>query len=294
MSNREIVIGTRGSKLALIQTQIVVNDLKKNNPDLNIKVHVIQTSGDRGNLTALGAFVGEIEKALLEKKIDIAVHSFKDMPAEITAGLRFSAILKRADAREVFILKEGERFDSAKKYKIGTGSPRRSLLLNHYFPHMTVVPIRGNVDSRIGLVDSGELDGVILAAAGLIRIGMSQRITKYLPVNQFIPAPGQGALAVQTHIADHEMRDLVSPLDDKHARLCSNAEHIILKEISGGCSIPLGAFAECLESDQLKMWAFYGSNADNDINKEIDIFHVNDIGKIPRQIAQRLKKNYKE
>ena len=294
MSNREIVIGTRGSKLALIQTQIVVNDLKKYNPNLKIKVQVIKTSGDRGNLTALGAFVGEIEKALLDEKIDIAVHSFKDMPAEITNGLRFSALLKRADAREVLILKEGERFDPAKKYKIGTGSPRRELLLNHYFPHITVVPIRGNVDSRIGLVDSGDLDGVILAAAGIIRIGMAQRITKYLPVNQFIPAPGQGALAVQTRITDHEMTNLVSPLDDKLTRLSTNAEHIILKEISAGCSIPLGAFAECLENDQLKMWAFYGNNAENDINKAIDIFHVNDIAKIPRQIAQRLKKNYKE
>jgi len=294
MSNREIIIGTRGSKLALIQTQTVVKSLLKYHPDLNIKTQVIRTHGDRGDLTTLGAFVGEIERALLDNRIDVAVHSLKDMPAALTQGLRFSAILKRADVREVLILNKGQKFIPGTKYRIGTGSPRRTLLLQHYYPGISVIPIRGNVDTRVAMVDSGDLDGVILAAAGLIRIGMTNRITEYLPVDKFIPPPGQGAMAVQSRIDDQQMQDLLSVLDDKNSRICTQAEHIILKEISGGCSIPLGAYAQCLDNDQIKMLAFYGLDQNRNINVQTDIFPVNEIGKRPRQIAQILKKHYKE
>jgi len=294
MSIREIVIGTRGSKLALIQTQIVVNNLLKYNPDLKVKVQVIKTSGDRGDLTALGAFVGEIEKALLDSNIDIAIHSLKDMPAIVTKGLQFSAILKRSDVREVLILKKGEAFDPQKKYTFGTGSPRRELLLKHYFPRIKVVPIRGNVDTRVGMVDSGKLDGVILAAAGLIRIGMEDRITEYLSVGEFIPPPGQGAMAIQTRVNDSEMIELVKPLDDKDTRLCTKAEHLILKEISGGCSIPLGAYAQCHNSDNITMIGFYGYNIKGQINFKSATFEIVDMANDSQKMARDLKRNYSE
>jgi hydroxymethylbilane synthase len=292
MSNREIIIGTRGSKLALIQTQIVVKNLLLYNPDINIKVRVIKTSGDRGNLTALGAFVGEIERALLDKEIDIAVHSLKDMPAKVTEGLRFAAILKREDVREVLILKKGEIFNQQKGYTFGTGSPRRQLLLKHYFPEINVVFIHGNVDSRIAMVDSGKVDGVILAAAGIIRIGMSDRISEYLPVNTFIPPPGQGAMAVQTRISDHDMIKRVTPLDDKNTRICTITEHIILNEISAGCSVPLGAYAEYIDDEYIRLTAFYGYNASQKINTVQEAFHINEAATRSKLLAKNLKKNY--
>ena len=291
MSNREIIIGTRGSKLALIQTQIVVKNLLSYNPEIRIKTKVIKTSGDRGNLTALGAFVGEIEKALLNNKIDIAVHSLKDMPANVTEGLHFAAILKREDAREALVLKKGIKFDPQKNYTIGTGSPRRQLLLKYYFPNINVIFIRGNVDSRVAMVDSGQVDGLILAAAGLIRIGMRNRITEYLALNEFIPPPGQGAMAVQTRFNDHDMIKMVTPLDDKNTRLCTTTEHIILNEISAGCSVPLGAYAECNDK-KINMMAFYGYNKNSRINVVKRTFDIKESVKLSRQIAKNLKKNY--
>lgn len=292
MNNREIIIGTRGSRLALMQTQIVIKSLKKKLPHLNIKTKIIKTSGDRGKLNSLGAFVGEIEKALLKKEIDLAIHSFKDMPSVLTPGLKFSAILKREDAREVLIFKKGESFDPQKNYVIGTGSPRRQLLLNHYYPHFKVVSIRGNVDTRISKIDFGQLNGVMLAAAGLIRIGMADRISEYLPINKFIPAPGQGALAVQTREDDTEMIELVTPLEDTKTRFCSLAERILLEEILAGCSIPLGAYAECFNENEIKLIAFYGYNKDGQINFEETSFAIDNFEKSAKETARRLKQNF--
>ena len=292
MNNREIIIGTRGSKLALIQTQIVIRSLQKKFPQLKPKTKIIKTSGDRGKLSALGAFVGEIEKALLSKKIDLAIHSFKDMPSVLTPGLKFSAILKREKADEVLVLKKGEPFNPQNKYVIGSGSPRRELLLNHYYPHFKVVPIRGNVDTRVAMIDFGQVDGIILAAAGLIRIGLTDRISEYLPRNKFIPAPGQGALAVQTREDDVEMIELVTPLDNANTRVCSQAERVILEEISAGCSIPLGAYAEIINGDQIKLIAFYGYNKNCEINVEETSFGVDDLKRPPKEVARLLKQNY--
>lgn len=292
MATPEINIGTRGSKLALIQTQIVTQALQQKFPNLQFKVKVIKTSGDRGKITTVGAFVGELEKALLKKEIDIAIHSFKDMPSVVTPGLTFSAMLKRADASEALVLKNGELFDDQKEYTIGTGSPRRKRLLNHYYPNIKVVPVRGNVDTRIAMVDFGQINGLILAAAGLIRLGIEERISKGLEIGKFIPAPGQGVLAVQTREDDKKILNLVSPLDDENTRICARAERIILEKISGGCSIPLGAYAQFVAEDRINMIAFYGYTEEHQINIGEITFSKDEIDTKSKELAIQLKSNF--
>lgn len=293
MNNNEIIVGTRGSKLALIQTRIVTNNLLKINPDLKFKIQIIKTTGDKGNINTPGAFSGDIEKVLLEKKIDMAVHSFKDMPSVSTPGLKFSALLKREEANDVLVLKNMTAFNPGKNYIIGTGSPRRALLLKYYYPHFSVVPIRGNVDTRISIADSGKMDGVILALAGLKRLGIVDRVSLLLSLDKFIPAPGQGILAVQTRENDLEMIDIVHPLDDPETRLCAKAERLILQEISAGCSVALGAYARCLGRNQIELRAFYGLNEIGKLNFESITFDKTDIENYSINIAALLKQKYR-
>lgn len=294
MTSREIIVGSRGSKLALIQTQLVINKLKSFHPGITIKTKIITTSGDKGNLQEKGAFVTEIEQALLNSEIDLAIHSLKDMPAVSTPELIFSAILPREDASEVLIFKQGHLFDPKKNYKIGTGSPRRELLLKHYFHNMETVFIRGNVDTRIAKVDSGEVDGIILATAGLNRLNLQNRISVKLPLVKFLPAPGQGAIAIQTKAGNEETAKIVSPLNDKKAALTTKLERVILEEISGGCSIPLGAYALFTDSTNIELSAFYGKNKDDDLNSATVKIEGQDAFDKAKLLAGFLKENYAE
>lgn len=242
-----ITVGSRGSKLALIQTEQFVAGLKKVNPHIEFSISRIVTGGDReqhkqfDDIEGSGVFVKELETALLDGKIDLAVHSLKDMPVELPPGLCLAAVTKRVDPRDVLISTGATRLaDLPAGAGIGTGSPRRTIQLNAYRPDLKACSIRGNVDSRIRRVTGGELDGVIIAAAGLIRLGWEDRISEYLPVEHFLPAVGQGALAIETRFGDKEIA-LVRPFNHLPTEQSVTAERSLLRALGGGCRAPIAA-----------------------------------------------------
>ncbi len=240
-----IIAGTRGSKLALIQTESVVARIKKANPRLEIDTVKINTAGDRDRQTSLdrmgvAVFVKELEDALLDHRIDLAVHSLKDVPTELPPGLCLLAIPERIDPRDVLVAKSKlEELTSGSS--IGTDSLRRRIQLARLRPDLTLSSMRGNIDTRLKKVASGEVDGAIMAAAGLLRMGWEGRITETLSLDQFLPAVGQGALAVEARSDDKDVAEIVSPLNDVSAWRSVMAERAFLLALGGGCRAPIAA-----------------------------------------------------
>ncbi len=252
-----IRIGTRGSALARWQTDHIADGLRAVHPGLSVEVVVISTHGDQALDTPLpllggkGAFTAEIESALLSGQIDCAVHSLKDLPVEDAPGLIIAAIPPRADPRDVLISRGGQMFnDLPVGASIGTSSPRRAAQLKHRRPDLNVINIRGNIDTRVrkALDRSGDYDGILLAAAGVLRLGMNSVITQILPTLLMLPAPGQAALAVQCAI-ESPVRRALAALDHAETRAAVTAERAFLKGLGGGCSMPVAALAESDEQD---------------------------------------------
>jgi hydroxymethylbilane synthase len=240
-----LIVGSRGSKLALIQTEIVISKIKALNSGLEVTLKIIATSGDKDRHTSLenigiNVFVKELEDALLNRRIDLAVHSLKDVPTDIPAGLKLMAFLEREDPRDVLVAKAPFNQLPAGS-KIGTGSLRRSIQLHRYRPDIQAVAIRGNVDTRVRKVTSGELDGVIIAAAGLSRLGCLDKITEYLPLEHFLPSVGQGALALEAREADADITGLEISLNHLPTWQCVTAERAFLLTVGGGCRAPIAA-----------------------------------------------------
>ena len=262
----KVVVGTRGSKLALTQTNWVIDQLKERNPQVEFEVKIIKTKGDLIQHLSLdkigdkGLFVKEIEQQLLDKEIDIAVHSMKDMPSTLPAGLRFAGTPEREDPRDVLILKEGYKNidDLPRGAKIGTGSKRRKYQLLKYRPDLEIVPIRGNIDTRIQKIKDENLDGIVLAAAGMIRAGMTEQISYYFPVDLMVPAPTQGALAIEIRENDLEIESLVNSIKDEVTQVRVAAERGFLIGVNGSCHVPMGAYCEIV-GDQLKLTGLYGN-----------------------------------
>ncbi|MGA2368037.1 MAG: hydroxymethylbilane synthase [Dehalococcoidia bacterium] len=248
-----ITAGSRRSKLALIQTASVVDRIKAANPKLEVEVREIVTSGDRDRHTQLdrlgtAIFVKELEEALLRREIDIAVHSAKDLPTEIPEGLALIAVSARQDPRDALVAKARlEQLDAGSR--IGTGSLRRSIQLCMQRPDLQICPIMGNVDTRLRKVASGEVDGFLVAAAAMLRLGWEEKITEYLPVDSFLPAAGQGALAVEARLEDKEIYDLISPVNHLSTWQCITAERAFLRELGGGCRAPIAALATIGDRD---------------------------------------------
>ncbi len=241
----KIVVGTRGSRLALIQTESVVARLKEINPQLEVSVRKIVTAGDRDRRTDLdrigvAVFVKELEEALLDGRADLAVHSLKDMPTDIPLGLGLLAVTERLDPRDALVARVRLN-ELAPGSRIGTDSLRRAVQLAQYYPNLKVGSIRGNVDTRLRKVASGEIDGVIVAAAALLRLGWTDRVTEYLPLAQFLPAVGQGALALETRLDDKEMAELLSPLNHLPTWQSVMAERAFLRALGGGCRAPIAS-----------------------------------------------------
>jgi hydroxymethylbilane synthase len=241
----KIIIGTRGSRLALIQTESVLDRLKLIHPGLEIVVRKIVTAGDRDRRTHLDrigtdVFVKELEEALLDGRIDLAVHSLKDVPTDIPPGLALIAVAERDDPRDVLVAKALLN-DLPSGSRIGTGGLRRTIQIAKIRPDIETCNIRGNVDTRLRKVDYGEVDGVVLAAAGLKRLGWQHKITQYLPLENFLPAAGQGALVIEARAEDKETIDLVSPLNHLPTWQCVSAERAFLRELGGGCRAPIAA-----------------------------------------------------
>ena len=243
-----IVVGSRGSKLALLQAQDVVDQLKTANPRLHFELKAIKTAGDIDRKTSLqvqggkGIFVKEIEEALLRYDIDIAVHSLKDMPTEIASGLRLATVTQRLDPRDVFVSARGVRLSKLPPgSRIGTGSQRRAVQLMNCRQDSVATDMRGNIDTRLRKCFCGEVDGIMLAAAALIRMKLDDRITEYLPADTFVPAVGQGALGIEIRDNDSAMNELVAQLNHKQSWLAVTAERAFLKALGGGCREPIAA-----------------------------------------------------
>jgi hydroxymethylbilane synthase len=254
---RSIRIGTRGSALALQQTQIVVDQLKAAWPDLTVDVVEIRTTGDRiqdvplAKIGDKGLFVKEIEEALLDGRIDWAVHSVKDLPSELPEGLSVGMLAARLDPRDALVARHGLRLATLpEKAVIGTSSLRRRAQLLHWRPDLTIVPIRGNVDTRLRKLETEGLDGIVVAAAGFMRMGWEARISDIIPPEICLPAVGQGALGVEMRRDDAEAQALFRPLTSHATRAAVTAERSFLAHLQGGCQVPIAAWA-IAEGDRL-------------------------------------------
>ncbi len=245
-----VTIGTRGSQLALWQANFVQQQLSKHFPNVEINLKIIKTTGDTIQSRSLiglgkGIFTKEIETALLNGEIDLAVHSLKDLPTELPNGLYIAAIPPREDPRDVFISSTGVSLTEIQKgANIGTTSPRRKAQLLYLYPELNVIDVRGNVDTRLRKLHETDLDGIILAAAGLKRLNKHDVITQYFDVEQMVPAVGQGALAIEARENDSAIEKLLAPLNDATTTAEITAERIVLEYLGGGCQLPIGAYAK--------------------------------------------------
>jgi len=250
---RTITIGTRGSSLSLCQTQIVQVWLEERFPWHRFVVKTIKAKADHNPevpLVAIGGegiFVKELEASLLKGEIDLAVHSMKDLPLQIPDGVCLAAVTEREDARDALVSRSGQLLEELPAAsRIGTSSLRRKSQLLHLRRDrdIEVVEIRGNVDTRLRKLDDGRYDAIVLAACGLIRLGLEDRITQYLSLDQMLPEPGQGALGIEARAGDEEILELLRSLDEPITRACVEAERAFLRALGGGCRVPIAAFAQ--------------------------------------------------
>lgn len=251
---RSYVLGSRGSKLALLQAEQVFKAMLRVDTRLDCRIVVIKTEGDTASRAPLsiiggvGVFVKEIEQALLRGDIDFAVHSAKDMPSESDPRLRIAAFPEREDPRDALVTRRGGLADLPSGARIGTGSLRRQAQLLRVRPDLEMADIRGNVDTRLRKLDEGAFDAVVLACAGLRRMGLESRISEPLPTDICLPAAGQGALAVQCR-ADDEIADAIGRIDHADTRRCVEAERAVLARMGAGCRTPIGVLARVVDGE---------------------------------------------
>ncbi|KOH43496.1 hydroxymethylbilane synthase [Sunxiuqinia dokdonensis] len=265
MTKKTIKIGTRGSKLALWQAETVKSELEKAHPTLQFELKIIKTKGDKILDVALskigdkGLFTKEIEQALYDNKIDLAVHSLKDLPTELPENLIVGGMLKRADVRDVFISKDGRKLSEfTASDKIATSSLRRQAQLLHYKPDLQIVDIRGNVETRLKKMNDGHCDALIMAGAGILRLGYDEVITEFLDTDVMLPAVSQGAVAIEIREDDDYTQLLVDAVTDETTRATTLAERSLLRELEGGCQVPVGCFSE-VNGDRIKLTGMVAS-----------------------------------
>lgn len=293
----KIVVGSRGSKLAITQTEWVISELKKAAPLIDFEIKIIKTKGDKIQNVALdkigdkGLFVKEIEAELLEGTIDIAVHSMKDMPSVMPNGLKLCNTPKREDFRDVLILREGlESLDDIPNGgKIGTGSKRRKYQILNHRPDIEMVPIRGNIDTRIRKIHDEHLDGIVLAAAGVIRMGLNEKISCYLPEDIMLPSPAQGALAIQIKECRKDLEEIIDKITDRNTQIQITAERAFLKATNGGCHIPIGALCT-IEGNKIKLDGLLGTADGNIIIRKAMWGKIGQEEKIAKALAHSIMK----
>jgi len=242
-------IGSRGSQLALWQANHISASLRARGHE--VEIEIIHTTGDKITDVALakvgtkGMFTKEIEETLAAGRVDLAVHSLKDLPTELPKGFEIAAITKREDSRDAFCSRNYSRIeDLPKKARVGTSSLRRQAQLKAIRPDLDIHPLRGNVDTRLRKLEQGEYDAIILASAGLRRLGRTELIRQIIPAEIMCPAAGQGALGIEIRASDKRMRELLAFLDDPYTRASTTCERALLRCLGGGCQVPIGAFAE--------------------------------------------------
>jgi len=263
-----VTVGTRGSALARAQTELVSELLRTAWPGLACEVRPIVTAGDRTQASGQplpeiggkGLFTAELEHALRDGEIDLAVHSLKDLPTEDANGVAVGAVCAREDVRDCLVSRDGLGLDDLPEGAVvGTSSLRRQAQLRALWPRLETRSIRGNVDTRIRKVREGEFDGVLLAAAGIRRLGLETAVSEWLEPETMLPAPGQGALAVQCRDDDESILELLAAIDDLRARAETAAERAFLRTLAAGCTAPVGAFAEAMHPDGVRMQALVAS-----------------------------------
>lgn len=250
-----LVIGSRGSQLALTQARFIQGELQRLHPSLETRIEIIKTSGDVNPdplavIGGKGVFTKELEDALLDRRIDLAVHSLKDLPTTLPEGFAIAAICKREDPRDALVLprskanlQEASIPALPRKAIVGTSSPRRLAQLKHLRNDLVFADVRGNVDTRLRKLDGGQYDVLVLACAGLRRLGLENRISAALPAEQMLPSPGQGALGIEIRAEDREVSAALGKLDHKFTRLACIAERAFLRSLGGGCQLPIAAYA---------------------------------------------------
>lgn len=258
---RPLIIGSRGSKLALWQAEQARTRLQSLDPQLDVHIEIIKTTGDVKNdplsvIGGKGVFTKELEDALLDGRIDLAVHSLKDLPTILPDGLSIAAICEREDARDALVLRNGSESGSLLNLPhgavVGTSSQRRLAQLKALRDDVVVRDLRGNVDTRIRKLDEGQYDAVILASAGLVRLGLQERISARIAISEMLPAVGQGAIAIETNSDNEFAVQITSRLDHRETRLACLAERAFLRGLGGGCQLPIAAHA-ILDGEELKL-----------------------------------------
>jgi len=265
MTIRKVSIGSRGSPLALWQANWIKDLLLKQHSDLTVDIQIIKTSGDKiqdvplAKIGGKGLFVKEIEESLLKRDVDFAVHSMKDMPINFPINLCIACVAKRENPFDALISRNDIKLtDLPKGAKIGTGSLRRISQLLNYRPDFELIPLRGNLETRLKKLDTEGLDAIILAAAGLIRLGWDNRITEIISPDILLPAMGQGAVGIEARKNDVENQILLADIDDEDTHYALDAERALVSQLEGGCNVPIGAFAT-LDGDQITLTGLVAS-----------------------------------
>lgn len=235
----------------MCQAQLVQTRLEERFPGRPIRLAAITAQADKDPelpltmMSGEGVFVKELETALLESRVDLAVHSMKDLPLDVPRGLRLAAVLEREEPRDALVSRSGQPFDQLPSgSRIGTSSPRRQSQLLYRRKDLQILEIRGNVDTRMRKLDEGRYDAIVVAACGLIRLGLEERVTEYLDLTTMLPEPGQGALAVEVRADDLDLQEMMGGFDDPTSRACVEAERAFLRALGGGCRVPIAAYAQ--------------------------------------------------
>jgi len=260
-----LVIASRESRLAMWQAEYVRDCLKKHYPDCEISILGMTTKGDQildkalSKVGGKGLFVKELEAALEDGRADLAVHSLKDVPMVMPAGFELACVMAREDARDAFVSNEFQSLEDLPKGSVvGTSSLRRESILRARFPHLVIEPLRGNLDTRLSKLDRGEYQAIILAAAGLKRLGLENRIRAYLPADIYTPAAGQGALGIEILQSHPQIKQWLAPLNDLPTLLAVSSERMVSRQLGGSCEVPLAAHAT-FENQQMQIRSFVAS-----------------------------------
>lgn len=291
-------IGTRGSQLALWQANYIKDRIETAFPDKTVEIITIKTTGDRITdrpLAAVGGkglFVKEIEAALLEERVDLAVHSMKDMPGELPKGLVIGAIPERENPYDVLISRDHKVLaEYAKGAKIGTSSLRRGSQLKHARPDLEIASIRGNLDTRLRKLKEGEYDAIVLAAAGLRRLGQADEISEYLTDATMVPAVGQGALCIESRETDPEMEEIMAALDHGPTRVCVEGERAFLRKIEGSCHIPVACFGKITDDGRVLLTAVVASEDGREVIRESMTAGTGEVEAMGQKLAEQLLAN---
>lgn len=291
----KITVGSRESKLAVIQSNIVIDSLRQSHPEIDVELLTMKTTGDKildktlDKIGGKGLFVKELDKALVDGRADLTVHSLKDMPMQVSEELPLVAFSKREDPRDVLVLPIGkDKLDKSKP--IGSSSKRRQLHLKKLYPDMEVKPIRGNLQTRLKKLDEGEFSAIVLAYAGLKRLGLEDRVSRVFSPSEMVPAACQGILAVQARKDFDE--SVLRDFNDEETKIIAMAERSFVTELDGGCSSPVAAFAE-IQDENITLTGFYVDEFENQLTKTVT-GPLKDGVALGRQLAQNMKRKLKE